>query len=178
MLLDQFDVPRQVWGRDRLHQSLYMWSRTMLTNYLLTILGDRMEMGNSIEGRLPFLDHELVEQVVRLPPDLKIRGDLTEKFLLREAAKPFITDTVYRRQKHPFLAPPAAATPSSALFAFANDTLRSRAFAENPFYDQKKVLALLDEIPKMTREEQGVVDGMLTAVLSFAILGERFRVSV
>ena len=37
----------------------------------------------------------------RVPVSLKIRG-LTEKYLLREAARPHITDTVYRRQKHPF----------------------------------------------------------------------------
>jgi asparagine synthase (glutamine-hydrolysing) len=46
------------------------------------LLGDRMEMAHSIEGRVPFLDHQVVECLCRLPVSLKIRG-LTEKYLLR-----------------------------------------------------------------------------------------------
>ena len=48
-------------GRDPLHQSLYMWAKTVLPGYILTMLGDRMEMAHSIEGRVPFLDHHVVE---------------------------------------------------------------------------------------------------------------------
>jgi asparagine synthase (glutamine-hydrolysing) len=36
---------------------------------------------------------------------------MTEKYVLREAARDVITDTVYRRQKQPFLAPPATLNP-------------------------------------------------------------------
>jgi hypothetical protein len=70
------------------------------------MLGDRMEMGHSIEGRVPFLDHKVVEVITRQPVNQKIRG-MTEKYVLREAVKDVITDTVYKRQKHPFLSPPA-----------------------------------------------------------------------
>ena len=45
------------------NQSLYVWAKTMLPNYILSNLGDRMEMAHSVEGRLPFLDHHLVEAV-------------------------------------------------------------------------------------------------------------------
>ena len=58
-----------------------------------------MEMAHSVEGRLPFLDHKVVEFVKNLPVSSKIQG-LTEKLALREAAKPFITDMIYQRQKH------------------------------------------------------------------------------
>ncbi|MEO5968285.1 MAG: asparagine synthase (glutamine-hydrolyzing), partial [Bdellovibrionia bacterium] len=171
--LNELDIPRQLKGRSQLNQSLYLWSCTMLPSYLLTVLGDRMEMAHSIEGRLPFLDHKLVEHVVKLPIELKIRKDLTEKFLLREAAKPFLTDTVYRRQKHPFLAPPAATSPTSALFILAQDTFRSKDFADNSFYDQKKVLKLLDQVPKMDRENQSAVDPLITVALSCTILEKK-----
>ncbi len=57
-------------------------------------------MAHSIEGRLPFLDHKVVELVRNMSVALKIRG-LTEKYVLREAAKPLITETIYHRQKHP-----------------------------------------------------------------------------
>lgn len=65
-------------GRDALHQSLCLWSKTALSGYILTMLGDRMEMAHSIEGRVPFLDHNLVELVVSQPTNQKIRG-MTEK---------------------------------------------------------------------------------------------------
>ena len=61
VLLSQLDVERQLAGRDPVNQSLYIWAKTMLPNYILSNLGDRMEMAHSVEGRLPFLDHHVVE---------------------------------------------------------------------------------------------------------------------
>ncbi|KAK8140582.1 hypothetical protein G3M48_003543, partial [Beauveria asiatica] len=56
-----------------LHRSLYMWAKPLLPNTILTGLGDRSEMRNSIEGRPPFLDHNLAEHVNALPPSVKMR---------------------------------------------------------------------------------------------------------
>lgn len=88
-----------------LHSALYAWNKTILPNMLLTNLGDKTEMSHSVEGRVPFLDHHLMEYVNDLPPSVKIRYDpesktLTEKWILREAAKPFITEELYERKKH------------------------------------------------------------------------------
>lgn len=88
-----------------LHTSQYVWTKSILPNLILTCMGDRMEMGHSIEGRPPFMDHHLTEYVNSLPPSSKIRwdpetGDFCEKWILREAGRPFITDRMYRRRKH------------------------------------------------------------------------------
>lgn len=103
-----------------LHTSLYITTKTFLCNYLLVSLGDRTEMAHSIEARPPFLDHDLVEYVNRLPPSLKLRctsdlnsstdqqeqePQLIEKWILREAGKPFIPEEIYKRKKQPYLAP-------------------------------------------------------------------------
>lgn len=93
-----------------LHTSQYVWTKSILPNLILTCMGDRMEMAHSIEGRPPFLDHRLTEYVNNLPPTAKIRRDqktgvVVEKWILREAGKPFITETMYSRKKHPFTAP-------------------------------------------------------------------------
>lgn len=93
-----------------LHTSQYIWIKSTLTNWILTCMGDRMEMAHSIEGRTPFLDHVLTEYVNALPPSMKIRydpasGEVIEKWILREAGKPFITEEIYKRKKHPFTAP-------------------------------------------------------------------------
>ena len=88
-----------------LNSALYSWYKTNLPNLLLTCIGDRTEMSHSIEGRTPFLDHHLVEYVNGIPPSLKIRynaesNKLVEKWVLREASKPFITTELYERKKH------------------------------------------------------------------------------
>jgi asparagine synthase (glutamine-hydrolysing) len=49
-LLSGLDVRGQLMGRDPVHQSLYLWAKTLLPNYVLTMLGDRMEMAHSVEG--------------------------------------------------------------------------------------------------------------------------------
>ncbi|KAI4236506.1 MAG: hypothetical protein LQ352_007996 [Teloschistes flavicans] len=93
-----------------LHSAQYVWNKTALPNLLLTNLSDRTEMSHSVEGRVPFLDHHLMEYVNDLPPSMKVRYDpetdtMTEKWILRQASRPFITDELYARKKHPYMAP-------------------------------------------------------------------------
>src|SRR6185437_14414214 len=116
-------VQGQLIGREPVHQSLYLWSKGPLSRYILTMLGDRMEMAHSIEGRVPFLDHRVVECICRQPVNQKIRG-MTEKYVLREGVRDVITDTVYRRQKHPFLSPPATLNPEQTFNTYVQDVLR------------------------------------------------------
>ena len=82
----------------------YVWSKGHLANLLLSCLGDRMEMAHSIEGRTPFLDHNLTEYVNQIPPSLKVKWNenesMTRKYALREAMKSFVTREVYERAKH------------------------------------------------------------------------------
>ena len=118
-------------GRAPVNQALYLWAKTLLPGYILTVLGDRMEMAHSVEGRVPFLDHEVVELLCTMPVDQKIRG-MTEKFVLRESARPVLTDTVYRRQKHPFLSPPATLNPEDRLHEMVQDALRGSALGRDP----------------------------------------------
>ncbi|KAK9776188.1 putative Glutamine amidotransferase type-2 domain-containing protein [Seiridium cardinale] len=111
------------------HTSMYAWSKCQLPNYILTALGDRCEMAHSIEGRPPFLDHQLADLMGSIPPSLKMyygpqgkgpdAGNNTwwhnadaqaaaqfwEKWILREAVKPFITEELYLRRKHFYSAP-------------------------------------------------------------------------
>src|SRR5262249_51792491 len=59
VFLNGLDVAGQLTGREPVNQSLYLWSKAVLPNYILTVLGDRMEMAHSVEGRVPFLDHHV-----------------------------------------------------------------------------------------------------------------------
>jgi asparagine synthase (glutamine-hydrolysing) len=172
-LLSSLDVERRLKGRDAVHTALYLWAKTILPHYILSNLGDRMEMAHSIEGRVPFMDHHVAEQLQRVPVSLKIRG-MTEKYILREAVKDVITKTVYERQKHPFLSPPATLHPEEPLHALMQDTLRGSAGANVPFLDQKKIVAELDAVgrPGADAGRQVVADQTLTLALSFVFMHE------
>jgi asparagine synthase (glutamine-hydrolysing) len=86
-----------------------------------------------------------------------------------------ITETVYRRQKHPFLAPPPALDPKGKLNQLLQDTLRGPRLAALPFYDPRRVVALLDEVPTMDAASQAAIDNVLTGILSACLLQERFN---
>jgi asparagine synthase (glutamine-hydrolysing) len=65
---------------------------------------DKTGMANGIEGRVPYLDHELVEFAFRLPPHFKIRR-LVGKYILRKFAGNFLPKEVSQRKKMPFYVP-------------------------------------------------------------------------
>lgn len=95
-----------------MHSAMYTITRTFMSNYILCNAGDRCDMESSVESRTPFLDHHLTEYAMGLPPSVKVKGDpvsgkLTEKWILKEAARPFITEELYKRTKEPFIAPMA-----------------------------------------------------------------------
>jgi len=58
---------------------------------------DRTSMRYSVESRVPYLDYELVEFVLSLPPEMKIRNGLT-KFILRESVRDILPAKIYHRK--------------------------------------------------------------------------------
>ncbi len=66
--------------------------------------GDRMTMAASVEGRVPFLDHELVEYAFSLPADVKVRG-FTRKWQIRQIARKYVPGTIIDRAKVGFRLP-------------------------------------------------------------------------
>ena len=171
-LLSSLDVKRRMEGRNAVHVALYLWAKTILPHYILSNLGDRMEMAHSVEGRVAFMDHHVAEFLHHTPVAMKIRG-MTEKYILREAVKDVITPTVYNRQKHPFLAPPSTLHQDEPLHALMQDTLRSAAVDKVPFLDRRKVVGVLDALEKETDVGKHIVnDQMLTVALSMVFMHE------
>jgi asparagine synthase (glutamine-hydrolysing) len=83
-------------------------SRADLQTYLVRLLmkQDRMSMAASIESRVPFLDHELVEHVVSMPGRFKLRGWQT-KAVLRAALRGLVPPAILSRRKMGFPVPVA-----------------------------------------------------------------------
>lgn len=70
----------------------------------LLIKTDRCAMMASLEARIPFLDHKLIELVAKVPLNLKLRGK-TSKYLLKHIASAYLPESIIHRPKHGFGAP-------------------------------------------------------------------------
>jgi asparagine synthase (glutamine-hydrolysing) len=158
----------------------YIWCKTIFQSFLLASYGDRMELANSVEVRTPFLDHHLVDYVNQLPVKMKIKPDfennrMIEKYILREAVKDLLNDELYNRIKHPFFAPPMTWKLDGAMTKYIQETLRSAEFRNQPFFDQKKVIAFLDKLPQMPMEQRQQVDMPLLFLAQLNILQRDFK---
>jgi asparagine synthase (glutamine-hydrolysing) len=89
-----------------LAQDQYIEIRTLLSGYLLSSQGDRMLMANSVEGRFPFLDRDVVELANALPDSYKLCA-LDEKHVLKRASASLVPPEIIQRKKQPYRAPDA-----------------------------------------------------------------------
>lgn len=89
-------------ARDLLDKLLYADTKTYLHELLMK--QDQMSMAASIESRVPFLDHKLVEYTAKLPENLKLRGKET-KWILREAMRGILPREILERPKMGFPVP-------------------------------------------------------------------------
>ncbi|KAJ7138177.1 putative asparagine synthase [Mycena epipterygia] len=175
-----------------LNVSLYVTTKTILDT-LLSYVGDRADMANSVESRVPFLDDHLVKYVSTLPPSVKImpiaeehpqKWRLVEKWILRQAVKPFITQEVYIRKKVPFNpAPSRCPAPDSELLPLqthlhariTQPNVERLGFINWPFIRDM----LADYLESPTFPSHGAMDErarLLISILSYIVLQERFHI--
>ena len=89
---------------DYSQRSIFLEINQRLPEMLLDRV-DKMGMANSIEARVPFLDHRLVELGFALNFQDKIPDKHTTKYLFKKAAKNIIPDEIISRKKQGFAAP-------------------------------------------------------------------------
>ncbi|KAJ7244903.1 putative asparagine synthase [Mycena rebaudengoi] len=174
-----------------LNLSLYITTKSLLSNVLLNQAGDRGDMANSVESRVSFLDHRLVEYINSLPPSVKImpvagnspgKWAFTEKWILRQAVKPFVTEEIYLRKKAPFNPPPQPSATSGLVPLQAH--LKARITQMNVerlgIFDWNYIQDTLNTyLDAPGFPAHGAIDHrarMLMGVLSFIVLQERFHV--
>ncbi|MDF0673214.1 MAG: asparagine synthase (glutamine-hydrolyzing) [Nitrospira sp.] len=86
-----------------LNQMLYIDTKTWLPDDLL-VKADKMTMANSIELRVPLLDHIVLEYAASLPPEFKLKGSTT-KYILKKAFEGRIPHEILHRKKTGFPVP-------------------------------------------------------------------------
>ena len=125
-----------------LSQAQYLETAYLLPGYILSSQGDRMAMAHSVEGRFPFLDHRVVEAAARIPPRLKLRG-LTEKYVLRQAARDLLPARLAERPKQPYRAPDSSSFFGASSPDYVERLLSGPAIARSGLFDRGAVEKLL-----------------------------------
>lgn len=90
-------------GLDPLSRIQYVDIKTYLPDDILTKV-DRMSMANSLEVRVPLLDHQFVEFAATIPPDLKLKGG-NSKYIFKKAIRPYLSPDILERRKMGFSIP-------------------------------------------------------------------------
>ncbi|KAJ6541460.1 putative asparagine synthase [Mycena capillaripes] len=175
------------------HVASYVTGKTFLPEVILIHTGERTEMAHAIESRPAFLDYPLIDYINTLPPSLKVRPikgegpsawSFTDKWILRQAVKPFVTEEVFQRKKIPFNAPILRTATTDSAEGPLQAMLKKRITQANVdalgLFDWAFVQGVLEHYLKTPEfPPDGGVDGkaqLLMYVLSFIIIQERFNV--
>ncbi len=165
-------IPEDFKSWSSLNRDQWLEYKTLLSGYILSAQGDRMLMANSVEGRFPFLDSNLVEFANTLPDSVKLR-DLKEKYVLKKAFSDLIPNSILNRSKQPYRAPDAQS------FFFYKDKLgwldevTSQSFVkEAGVFNPLAVTRLMDKCTKregmkMSNTDNMRVVGILSTMLSY-----------
>ncbi len=138
----ELPLPQSFPRWDRFSQLQYYEGHIRLPSFVIGTL-DRVAMARSVEMRLPFLDHELVELAARIPPALKLKG-LREKYILRQAVQHVLPREIAQRRKRG-LGAPVAAWLRAELPEFAHELLSSPALRRSGYFDPGTVARMLSE---------------------------------
>ncbi len=129
-------------GDDPLDRIMYFDLKSSLAEQLL-LLSDKMTMAVSLEARVPYLDHRIVEFAARIPGQMKIRGtDL--RFIQKESLRGRLPDYVFNRKKKGFGAP-IGAWLRDGLRENVAELLGEQRLREQGIFDPDAVRTVVDD---------------------------------
>ncbi|MFP4297013.1 MAG: asparagine synthase (glutamine-hydrolyzing) [Spirulinaceae cyanobacterium] len=137
-----FEHQRNSQAQEALNQLLYCDLKLYLEGDILAKV-DRASMANSLEVRVPFLNHTLVEYAAKLPHTVKLRG-LTSKYILRRAMRQHLPPEILKRGKKGFNMP-VAKWFTSDLRPLVEDMLSRDRLQREGFFNADYVQQLLAE---------------------------------
>jgi asparagine synthase (glutamine-hydrolysing) len=135
------DLFQRVHDRPLLDQMQYVDVKTSLPDDLL-VKADKMTMGNSLELRVPFLDHKVLEFAASLPPDYRVKGAMTKR-ILKGAFRKRIPKEIIKRKKAGFPIP-IERWIQKELRDEVRQVLLSKRCLDRGYFRKESVEALLD----------------------------------
>ena len=127
-------------NENTLDAMLYIDTKTWLPDDLL-IKADKMTMANSVELRVPLLDHKILEFAAALPPTIKVRGFNT-KYLLKKVLRNRVPKPILDRPKAGFPVPYESWLQKD-LRGWVRDILLDRKTTNRGYFDSRGVERLL-----------------------------------
>ncbi len=134
-------LPQGIAQWDAVAQDQCIEIMSLLSGYLLSSQGDRMLLGNSVEGRFPFLDPQVIRLAHSLPSSFKLRG-LDEKHVLKRVARRWIPSEIILRSKQPYRAPDALCFVGHQAPGYVAELLSESALTRSGLFDPQSASQL------------------------------------
>jgi asparagine synthase (glutamine-hydrolysing) len=150
-----------------LNQSLYVGYKVMLAGLLMISKGDRIAMNASVETRYPFLDDDVIQFCAGIAPEYKLRG-MTEKWILRQAARRILPAAIAGRKKTMFRACMSGSFLGRGRPEWVDQLLSPESLRATGYFDAAAVArqrAWQTHVPRMT-PARGAYDVGLTCLIS------------
>ncbi len=171
-LEDYLDKDMMKW--DPFCRAQYLEMSIFMSGYLLNTQGDRMMMGNSVEGRFPFLDHNVIELASTIPPEFKCRL-LEEKFLIKNSFTDYVPEEIAKRPKQPYRAPIAKCFLSKETNNISSQMLDDEKINDYGIFRKQGVDLLKKKFDKDAGESLSEKDNMaVAAIISTQLLKHHF----
>jgi asparagine synthase (glutamine-hydrolysing) len=129
----------------------------------ILVKADRMSMASSLEVRVPFVDHRVVEFAASLPPWLKVRR-LTKKYILRQTMSSHLPHQILAAKKRGFNVP-ISMWLRHELRELVHDILNPRRIKEAGFFNPEAVSALIREHEQKRADLSRNIWGILVLML-------------
>ena len=166
-------LPARFGAWSDLARDQYIEVKTLLEGYLLSSQGDRVSLAHSVEGRVPYLDHRVIEFVNALSPRYKLRG-LHEKVLLRRSLRGIVPEAILKRVKQPYRAPDSRCFfQGERPLPYVEELMSPANVRRSGYFRPEAVTRLLEKCRK--GRTLGAGDNMaFVGVLSTLLLHEQF----
>jgi len=160
-------------GRHPFHKRSYLDLKLRLSDHLVSDHADRVNYANSVEGRYPFLDINLIEFVKTISPDVKLKN-LIEKYILKQMASKYLPPEINNRQKFSWVAPSSSQLLKNKV-EWIQDMLSPDAIKRQGYFDANTI----ERLKKIYSREDFTLNipyesDLLIVVLTFNIFLEVF----
>ena len=142
IVLSYFNSPNVENDHDNLNRALYTDIKMYLPDDILTVT-DRMSMHHSLEVRVPFIDHKLVEFVANIPSSLKIKW-FRKKYLLKKASRKILPSSILNHTKQGFVGPTSTWL-KNEMKPLVLNILSQKNLNKHEFLDHNSVKKILNE---------------------------------
>ncbi|HTP13771.1 MAG TPA: asparagine synthase C-terminal domain-containing protein, partial [Bacteroidota bacterium] len=156
------EILRKDPGADYLKRMIYLEFKNRLPELLLMRV-DKMAMATSVEARVPFLDHRMVEFSMQIPMLLKTRNG-EPKYIMKKAVEDIIPRNIVYRKKQGFAAP-VNEWLRNEWYGFLESKLLHSHFVTSGYFNRDVVLGMLADHRNRRRNEGQNLWNLLNLVL-------------